>query len=167
MAGKEYFMKKLFKKFAAIGMAAMMIMAMGVTAFAADAKYDGAYAAEVYDPGTYGTSDQDLSMGDPAVLDADVSYSDGVTTLKVYTTEMNGVMGIFSGYINTMSITAGSQTVDGAFVAATDTVESYFVFELPGDYSTGTQVFDTSFTIHINELGFNHPAVSGDLVCYF
>ena len=28
-------MKKLFKKFAAIGMAAMMIMAMGVTAFAA------------------------------------------------------------------------------------------------------------------------------------
>lgn len=35
MAGKEHFMKKLFKKFAAIGMAAMMIMAMGVTAFAA------------------------------------------------------------------------------------------------------------------------------------
>lgn len=29
-------MKKLFKKFAAIGMAAMMIMAMGVTAFAAE-----------------------------------------------------------------------------------------------------------------------------------
>ena len=28
-------MKKLFKKFAAIGMAAMMIMAMGVTVFAA------------------------------------------------------------------------------------------------------------------------------------
>lgn len=29
-------MKKLFKKFAAIGMAAMMIMAMGVTVFAAE-----------------------------------------------------------------------------------------------------------------------------------
>lgn len=160
-------MKKLLKKFAALGMAAMMVMAMGVTAFAAEGKYDGSYTAEVYDPGSYGTDSQDYSMGDPAVLNADVSYSAGVTTLKVYTTEMDGVMGIFSGYINSMNITVESQTVSGDYSAATDTEESYFTFELPGDYSTGTQVFDASFTIRINELGFNHPAVSGDLVCYF
>ena len=79
-------MKKLFKKFAAIGMAAMMIMAMGVTAFAAESEEQNKeipIAAKRYKDGTFGKDEQDESMGNPA-------FSKGGVMKVWYTVDESG-----------------------------------------------------------------------------
>ncbi len=79
-------MKKLLKKFAAIGMAAMMIMAMGVTAFAAENNTKAYTEAQV------------LYEGEPAPMGMDKGCFESVATNEngdtVITLKDYSVMGI-------------------------------------------------------------------------
>lgn len=92
-------MKKLFKKFAAIGMAAMMIMAMGVTVFAAENNATSYTSAQVYyegEPAPYGM--------DTGCFESVGSDDEGntVITLKSFS-----YMGI-SGYIESCVVPDGT-----------------------------------------------------------
>ena len=98
-------MKKLFKKFAAIGMAAMMIMAMGVTAFAAEGDKT-TLTTNLYKDGEYDPENQDdnLSMGDGAVQDTEyIDNGDGTYTVIFKFAESFSAMG-FSGYLKDVAV---------------------------------------------------------------
>lgn len=152
-------MKKVTKKIAAMVLAATMLVGVGLTAMAA---YPGTYEAKVYDPNSYGTENQDLAMGDDAVLNADLSYADGKTTITVYTQKMKA-MGIFTGYVNEMTIKVGNETINGVSSTLNGAdFPNVFTFVVDGDYSHGTQIFYATFKIKVG--GFNHPTVDGDLV---
>lgn len=156
-------MNKLLKKVVGLALAATMVVGMGVVSFAAEADdlYSGTYAASVYDSGTYGKENQKLSMGDPAILNADVECDGDVTTIKVYTQSMTTASGI------TGSITGISLGLDDSCenYAATSEEAAYIEIVVPGDYSTGTQVFNAAFTMSLSS--GQHIPVRGDLVLEF
>lgn len=162
-------MKKI-KALLAIVLSAVMLMGFSVTAFA---DYPGAYVAELYKLDTYGTTSAEKSMGDPAVLNADVSYDSekNETTITVYVTDLT--YGIITGHLKTMSIEAGGITYSGTAYDSAGTSlgktasssPSWFVFVVSGNYSTGTQEFKATFTINIAK--YMNPSASGDLVIYF
>lgn len=158
-------MNKLLKKVVGLALAATMVVGMGVVSFAAEADdlYSGTYAASVYDAGTYGTANQKLSMGDPAILNADVSYNEDeeTTTIRVYTQSMTTASGI------TGSITGIDLGLDDSCrnYAATSETAAYIEIVVPGDYSTGTRVFTAAFTMSLSS--GQHIPVRGDLVLEF
>lgn len=94
-------MKKLLKKLTVIAMAAMMVMAMGVTAFAAESKLtDGNYTAD-----THLYRDADLtqdSMGNSAMAGATIAINGDEATIVFYTTEIT-YMG-YDGHLSELSV---------------------------------------------------------------
>ena len=152
-------MKKLFKKFAAIGMAAMMIMAMGVTAFAAESEEqykEIPIAATLYKDGTFGTDEQDESMGNPAFskggvmkvwYTVDESGDEIVTqTQIVLDTSSVTYMGFITGWMTELNI-------DGVQFETTAMDDSEIVLG---------QAYDA--TVNISVGGFMPMNSQGDIV---
>ena len=158
-AGKEHFMKKLFKKFAAIGMAAMMIMAMGVTAFAAS-------------PGDHSVTLLSSSMQQPPhdspLIGADVVYDDDneITTVVVYA-DVISFFGV-AGYVDSLTvngyvgnITETGETTNNAGESVT--YPTAFSFELDGDYTDLPVTLPIEYSITFVEGSTSH-ASSGYLI---
>ena len=164
-------MKKLFKKFAAIGMAAMMIMAMGVTAFAAESEEqykEIPIAATMYTDGPFGTDEQDESMGNPA-------FSKGGVMKVWYTVEESGdeigtqtqivldtssvtYMGFITGWMTELNIDGvqfetTAMDGDGNITQFTGTYDSEIVLG---------QAYDA--TVNISVGGFMPMNSQGDIV---
>ena len=171
MGKKEQFMKKLFKKFAAIGMAAMMIMAMGVTAFAAESEEqykEIPIAATLYKDGTFGTDEQDESMGNPAFskggvmkvwYTVDESGDEIVTqTQIVLDTSSVTYMGFITGWMTELNI-------DGVQFETTAMDGDGNITQFTGTYHSEIvlgQAYDA--TVNISVGGFMPMNSQGDIV---
>mgnify|MGYP005761241861 CR=1 FL=1 len=151
-------MKKLFKKFAAIGMAAMMIMAMGVTVFAAEGETT-ILATNLYRDGEYDAANPDgnLSMGDGAVKDTTyVDNGDGTYTVTFNFEESFPAMG-FTGYLRDVAVdldndgdfdaddAAGYQLIYGAENASA-VIGLQFISDSIPSYNT---LYNVEFTINV------------------
>ena len=160
-------MKKLFKKFAAIGMAAMMIMAMGVTAFAAAPA------------GTYKTTLKSASGVTPPHnnplpgVSLDYNEADDVTTVTVYADPIN-FMGI-TGYVTELTLDgmAFDDSVEGNVTDANGNViykdngqpvtyDQVMVFTLPGEIAA-PYTFDIEYSVVYVNMGGSHNSTSGTL----
>lgn len=146
-------MKRLLKKFAAIGMAAMMIMAMGVTAFAAETGLeDGEYMATAH---LYkDEACTEISMGDAALDGADISVSDGKATITLYTTSIK-YMGI-TGHLDSMTLYSS----DGTAYAATgpEEAEGYYIFtisDFPASELSEGVVLEGKYVVKVSIMPMN------------
>jgi hypothetical protein len=155
-------------KFAVV-LAVVMAMALTVTqsVFAA---YPGAYGTSLYKSGTSLT---ELSMGDPAILNSDVSYGlddlgDPETIITVYVTSMNVTMGgnTYTGYIDDGSIVYNGATYVGVPQPTGATHPTSLVFTIPGTVPVATIQAVATFILSID--GFaSHPTATGDLVILY
>ncbi|MDD4844869.1 MAG: hypothetical protein PHU31_11175 [Anaerotignum sp.] len=138
------------KMLIALGCVLAMLFSMSVSAFAAS---PGAQEASLYTYGEYDPSepDENLSMGDPAILGADVTYDSGAneTTVVVYVQDRTFPMGgtNHTGYIKTMTLDGESGTPD---VAAHPTS---FTFVFDGEVTLDAE-FTAVFSIYIPD--YNH-----------
>ena len=104
-------MRKI-KKLVATLLATTMVMAMGVTAFAADTLADGTYSAN---QNLYKNSDcSTTSMGDAAVNDlkAEIVVNGATSTLKVHTHEITYMK--LTGHLSAMTLKVNGTTYTGA-----------------------------------------------------
>lgn len=148
-------MKKI-KALLAIVLSAVMLMGMGVTIFAANA--DGSHDARLYKNDKYNSSniDANLSMGDPAILDATVTESDGITTIVV------GVDTNFKAYGMSGKLTKVTATDDGVTaVMAADGAS--FTIKMPTSQFSYGKVINIDFTVNV---WIMPVASSGDLVIF-
>ena len=156
-------MKKLFKKFAAIGMAAMMIMAMGVTAFAANE--DGSHEARLYKNGEFDSSNIDdedtFSMGNGAIGDAVVTVDDEGNYVIVINLDENFTAYGMSGELTAVSssdsniISTSLQDTDGNGINDTLTI-------VASSYTFGS-IINLDFTVAVWIMPVSS---SGDLVIF-
>lgn len=109
-------MKKFTKKLITTLLATMMVLAMGVTAFAADSLTDGEYTAK---QNLYKNADcSTTSMGDAALNDmrAEITIEDDEATLVIHTHEITylGLTGhLGKMVINGTTVTPEETTTDG------------------------------------------------------
>lgn len=109
-------MKKFTKKLITTLLATMMVLAMGVTAFAADSLIDGEYTAK---QNLYKNADcSTTSMGDSALNDmrAEITIEDDEATLVIHTHEITylGLTGhLGKMVINGTTVTPEETTTDG------------------------------------------------------
>ncbi|MDD3277990.1 MAG: hypothetical protein PHG16_03795 [Lachnospiraceae bacterium] len=149
-------MKKLFKKLTGVVLAATMIMAMGVTAFAADGDVT-THRAVLYKEGTYGTDSQVESMGNDAIGETHVQEnSDGTFTVTVGLVEDFKAYGITSNMksiiVNGVLATMLDQNNNGKYDA--------FQFK---ESMAFPQKLTASFTIKASLMPIK---ATGDLVIY-
>lgn len=136
----------------ALGCVLAMLFSMSVSAFAAS---PGAHAASLYTYGEYdpNAQDENLSMGDPAILGADVTYDSGAdeTTVVVYVQDMTAFAGgsYHTGYVSAMTLDDVSGTPD---VAAHPTS---FTFVFDGEVTLDAE-FTAVFSIYIPD--YNHTS---------
>lgn len=144
--------------FAAL-IALAMTVAMSLSVFAA---YPGTYETVLYKEGTYGTSNQEVSMGDPAILNSDVVYnaSTNTTSVTVYVTPMQykPLFITYTGYIDGMTLDGQDGTPQ--YLDA-DSHPDAFVYEFTGQLS-GNAVFAAEFELSI--VGWIHVNSGADLV---
>lgn len=141
-------MKKLLKKSAAIGMAAMMIMAMGVTAFAAE----GTLAAGTYNVDTVLYKDEactEISMGDDALVSTTVEINeDGTATIDFTTKDIEVTrLGItVTGHLKSMVMyDANGVAYDADLVDESDEQYVFEVTGFPAEQLEEGAVFSASF----------------------
>ena len=160
---KGAFYEKAFKKFAAIGMAAMMIMAMGVTAFAANE--DGSHEARLYKNGEFDSSNIDdedtFSMGNGAIGDAVVTVDDEGNYVIVINLDENFTAYGMSGELTAVSssdsniISTSLQDTDGNGINDTLTI-------VASSYTFGS-IINLDFTVAVWIMPVSS---SGDLVIF-
>ncbi len=146
-------MKKLFKKFAAIGMAAMMIMAMGVTTFAAEETL----AAGNYSVDTALYKDEactEISMGDDALVSTAVTVNnDGTATIYFTTKDIEVTrLGItVTGHLKSMMIYDANGTAYSATTEGKNDNDQYVftVQGFPADQLNEGAVFSASFEANV------------------
>lgn len=140
-------MKKLLKKFAAIGMAAMMIMAMGVTAFAAE-EVKGEYDVKIFGP-----TGADMERMNPFV-GADIDGS--ILTLYAEPIQVGAVTGYVDNFVvEGVEPEVEEETVDGVTYPAVLTY--YFEEDVELDVN-----LDVAYNI-VFTTGGTHPATTGSI----
>lgn len=123
-------MKKLLKKLTVIAMAAMMVMAMGVTAFAAA-------------PGEHSVSLYDEAMNESThnpFTGADVSYDGDETTITFYTKVIT-YQGV-SGYIKELTVEG-----ENAEIITNDEYPTVFEVTLDGNYTNYPEILEIEFSL--------------------
>lgn len=147
-------MKKLFKKFAAIGMAAMMIMAMGVTAFAAA---PGTYAVNLYAP-----SGIQMTHMSP-IVGADLEDQGDSVKLTIYTQEIT--VDPITGYLSALSI----ENNEGIEVEWDEngqpTAFEYEFADVAGEPAiSADEMLDITYTVEFVNAGGMHQQSTGSIM---
>lgn len=162
-------MKKVFRKLAAVVTAATMIMAMGLTAFAAVGD-ETSHSAVLYKAGTYGTDKQAESMGNGAVDGATVKQiAEDKYAVTVHFKSNFTAYGI-KGYLKRITLSGYNLAAD--ITDVNDVSVGSYMVKKTGNAVTGVTYvtaaqpslpvkLDASFSISVSIMPIN---ASGDLV---
>lgn len=145
-------MKKFTKKLVTTLLATMMVLAMGVTAFAAETSFgDGEYTATTH---LYKDAEcTDTSMGDAALDGADISVSDSKATITLYTTNIK-YMGI-TGHLSALTLYSNDGT---AYVAESAEADGYYIFtinDFPANELSEGVVLEGEYTVKVSIMPMN------------
>jgi hypothetical protein len=120
---------------------------MGTAAFASDPDPEGAYDATLYKYGTYGTTAQAISMGDPALNSADYDASTGELVIYVQSMVAYGQ----TGHILNIRIDLdgdGEYDIEGTPEPPLPDFPTTITFEGLDDLDL-SEVLNVEFSIHV------------------
>lgn len=140
-------MKKILKKMVAVVAATTMVMAMGVSAFAATTDLnDGKYTATAH---LYkDEACTEISMGDEALVSTEVEINGDEATIKFTTKdiEVTRLNITVTGHLDSMVLYDADGTT---YTARSDDGYVYTVYEFPADQLEDGAVFAASFKANV------------------
>lgn len=139
------------KKILSIVLAAIMVMALGVTAFAAETVVPTSGSVRIYKDGTFGTDEQAFSMADDALVDktwtATVDGSNVVITMDVIEIEK---MGMYGYILSDSVLTVNGSEIDFDITAAPYYEEGVLTLYIPVavfESANDTVIVEADFSI--------------------